>query len=561
MSIDQDELIAKMRRALLDAYQVVGNQRDAIKSLSAIPHKVGVVIRVQQNAKVEHFRRGDKIITTEHADTPGQIGTVLREIDFDGEIRVEIGEDTFYVKVYNRETRQLIKNAKVQLLNSGRSASSVEVAVDGQLLVVSYPEGSSMHIRPGTFVTLSAETMQIVDVLDDTDLHGPVAIFLRHHEKGHKAEVLLNGERVIVHSGWFYGSDDAKEGDRLQLDPSSLVIIENLGQDDIQYTASDAQLVDWDQIGGLAQAKDTLRFMVEAPSLHQQLMRDYGIKPATGAVLIGPHGTGKTLLAKAAAKTFRDMHGGDQNPYLYIKGPELLSRFVGDAEAAVRFLFSRSRRFYEIYGYPMLIFIDEAEALLQTRGSGISSDVNNTVVAQFLAEMDGFENAHAFVLLATNRIDLIDPAILRDNRVGTVISVPRPDVSAAEEIFAIHLNRKPLNNGFDSRELAQYGARLLYDPAQVLYRLVRSGDGSILPLTLGDIASGAMIFGVVERAVKNSMTRDLLNGGHASGIGKEDIARAVSSVLTEQRLLDHKQDLAAIMLNEGGEFKKVVKVN
>ncbi|MGD0460946.1 MAG: CDC48 family AAA ATPase [Tepidisphaeraceae bacterium] len=201
--------------------------------------------------------------------------------------------------------------------------------------------------------------------------------------------------------------------------------------------------VNWDDIGGLAEVKRQLTEAIEWPLKHAELFAKAGVRPAKGLLLAGPPGVGKTLLAKAAATQ-------SNANFISVKGPELMGRYVGESEKAVREVFRKAR-----HAAPCVIFFDEIEALLPHRGSD-SSGVGDRVIAQFLAEMDGVEELRGVLVMgATNRLDLVDPAVLRPGRFDLVVKLPLPDQAARREVFQVHLRGKPLAKGIDCAELAR----------------------------------------------------------------------------------------------------------
>lgn len=201
------------------------------------------------------------------------------------------------------------------------------------------------------------------------------------------------------------------------MDPSGLVVVRDLGKDTQRFSLNQPSTVTWDDIGGLVDAKQQMLEAVELPWKHPDLYAHYGKKPLRGVLLYGPPGCGKTMLGAAAASSLARTHGKDQieSGYLYVKGPEILDPFVGVTEATIRELFERGRAHEKAHGYPATLFIDEADAILGKRGGNgpNSSIIDHTVVAQFLSEMDGLDKNGTIVILATNRADILDPAVTR----------------------------------------------------------------------------------------------------------------------------------------------------
>ena len=205
--------------------------------------------------------------------------------------------------------------------------------------------------------------------------------------------------------------------------------------------------IDYTDIGGLARQIEAIRDAVELPFLHADLFREHQLRPPKGILLYGPPGCGKTLIAKAVAnslaKQVQRVRGGDDDQatsyFLNIKGPELLNKYVGETERHIRLVFQRARE-KASEGTPVIVFFDEMDSIFRTRGSGVSSDVENTIVPQLLSEIDGVEGLENVIVIgASNREDMIDPAILRPGRLDVKIKIERPDAEAARDIFSKYI--------------------------------------------------------------------------------------------------------------------------
>jgi proteasome-associated ATPase len=299
---------------------------------------------------------------------------------------------------------------------------------------------------------------------------------------------------------------------------------------------------------------------VELPYRNPEIVEFYHRRRIKGVLLYGPPGCGKTMLGKATATSIARMNAKDtkHNGFLYIKGPEILERFVGVAEAVVRQLFQRARKHKEQFGFPAVIFIDEAEALLSKRGSGISSDVEKTMVPMFCTEMDGMEESDALVILATNRPDILDPAIIRNGRIDRKIKIERPTLESAINIFMLNLKDAPLNNGYSHDELARLGAVELFRKDRILYRINVKDRGDV-DFALSDIINGGMVAGVVDEAKSIAMKRDIINNVRG-GLRKEDIILAVDLIEQQNRDLDHTDELSEFTHDFLGDLTSVKKL-
>ena len=301
---------------------------------------------------------------------------------------------------------------------------------------------------------------------------------------------------------------------------------------------------------------------IESPHLHQDLYKHYGKKPIKGILLWGPPGCGKTLLAQAAANAQAKLHGQKTaTGFFSVKGPELLSRFVGDAEAAIRNLFQQGREHQQAEGYPALIFIDEAEALLSKRGSGISSDVERTIVPAFLTEMDGFVGSGSIVILATNRPDVLDPAVIRSGRIDRKIQITRPTKTSATSIFLISLKKLPIQKGQRRKKLAEAAADILFSNQHPLYKIVID-DGKVpraMTMGLQHICNGAMLASIINRAASHAMSRDIEQGTH-TGLALEDIEAAFIEEYEENIPLEHQLALEEFTRDFADQVINIKKV-
>lgn len=433
-----------------------------------------------------------------------------------------------YVETFQR----LQKQANPYAVVVATRADTIVINFGGKTVEVQ--RGKHSGLRPGSTVKLVAETMQILDVVDSPPAAGEVCTVSRVSTSS-VCEIDRAGTARAVS---YYGT--LEEGDRVVLDASGSVVVANLGKPPNDCTMSDATGVTWDDIGGLVEAKKQLREAVEAPTLHADLLARYGKKPIKGVLLYGAPGCGKTMLGKAAATALGALHGNTGGAFFYVKGPELLNMYVGASEQNVRNLFTAARRHKKTHGYPAIVFIDEADAILGKRGSMFGT-LTGTVVPAFLAEMDGLQDSGALVLLATNRPDTLDPAIVRDGRIDRRIKVSRPSREDAREIL---LKRLEQCGSLTSTEaLADAASDALYDSKLALYYIRTHATVSRgKPLTLGHIVSGAMLAGVVDRATSIAMQRALA-GGEVE-VSEADMRAAVQETFRQAQDINHADEIA-----------------
>lgn len=263
----------------------------------------------------------------------------------------------------------------------------------------------------------------------------------------------------------------------------------------------DFHLIDWGEIGGLKSQIQEIRDSIELPMKQANLYRKFGITPSKGIVLYGPPGCGKTMVAKAIASQFLDGQKLTKDSFIYLKGGEMLSPYVGVAENNIKGIFDRARNNHKKNHTRTVIFIDEAEAILPARGSRRSSDVDSTIVPTFLSEMDGFEENSTLIILATNFIDQLDPAAVRPGRIDLHIRINRPTREDLEDIFKIYLRRSYLRDKLD--DLAKFGAEKL----------------SGLP---DQMINGAQVKNIVDKASLLALKRSISKGSN-TGVQLEDL--------------------------------------
>ena len=315
----------------------------------------------------------------------------------------------------------------------------------------------------------------------------------------------------------------------------------------------------WADIGGQDDAKRELIRAIQWPVLYPELFLLFKRKRSRGVLLYGPPGCGKTLLGKAVVRLLAALYHrkADDGGFKYVKGHQLLDQYLGNSEKAVKSLFDEARRWREQRGYPAVLFFDEADALFKRRAAGAESGF--TLVPALLAEMDGMDDSGAFVILATNRPDALDIAITRPGRIDRRIRITRPDRGAAETIFRIHLEGVFLDHGLTARQLSAVAAAGLFDPAHRLYELEFEDGPRVREFLLKDLASGALIQNIVDRATANKMEQCIEQGVKA-GLGEADVRQAVLETLAEQRQSRHAEELEDFAESAGLRLDAVRKI-
>ncbi|MBW3087138.1 proteasome ATPase [Bifidobacterium sp. 82T24] len=322
---------------------------------------------------------------------------------------------------------------------------------------------------------------------------------------------------VAIRSGAL-ANTEFDHGDRVLLDASGTIALETLPrQDEGDLVLEEVPDVSFDDIGGLDAQIDQIRDAVELPFLHRDLFERYDLTPPRGVLLYGPPGNGKTLIAKAVANSLAKGSGDESGVFLSVKGPEILSKFVGESERIIRSIFDRARR-RAADGSPVIVFIDEMDSLLRTRGSGVSSDVETTIVPQFLSELDGIETLrNVMVIGASNRIDMIDPAVLRPGRLDVKIRIDRPGRSQAASILRHYLTDDlPLADGATADDLVAVTAGDIFrrDASRHVCDIADE-SGQWTSVYFADLISGAMLKNIVDRAKTAAVKASITQGREA----------------------------------------------
>ncbi len=434
------------------------------------------------------------------------------------------------------------------IFSSPNDDGTANVFVSGRKMKVSvHPRIPLAELRKGQEVILN-EALNIIEARG-FDSQGEV-VRLKDVLEGNRALVTLHfDEEKVADLGDPLLAQRLSVGDHLLYDPRSGYVIEKLPKSESEeLVLEEIPDIDYEHIGGLHKELEQVRDAVELPFLHPELFSEFKLAAPKGVLLYGPPGCGKTLIAKAVANSIArklgHLTGKEVRSYfLHVKGPELLNKYVGESERQVREVFKKAKE-RASSGHPVIVFFDEMDALFRTRGTGISSDIESTIVPQFLSEIDGVERlTNVIVIGASNRQDLIDPAVLRAGRLDVKVKVSRPDAVAATDIFSKYVTE---SLPFDPVEVQRFRgdtkalvAHVISSTVEQMYSTseenkfieVTYANGEKETLYFKDFASGALIEGIVSRAKKFAVKRAL--AGEGRGLRGEDLVRAIREEFKE----------------------------
>ena len=408
---------------------------------------------------------------------------------------------------------------------------SVDVFTGGRKLRVSVsPNVMVTDLQRGQEVMLN-EALNVV-AAKGFERAGDVVTLKEILDGGDRALVVGHtDEERIVYLADILLDAPLRIGDSLLMEPRSAYVFERIPKSEVEeLVLEEVPNIDYTDIGGLSAQIEAIRDAVELPFLHADLFREHKLRPPKGILLYGPPGCGKTLIAKAVANSLSKQmakergEGEAKSYFLNIKGPELLNKYVGETERHIRLVFQRARE-KASEGTPVIVFFDEMDSIFRTRGSGVSSDVENTIVPQLLSEIDGVEGLENVIVIgASNREDMIDPAILRPGRLDVKINIERPDAEAARDIFSkyltsdlpIHIDDLGEHAGSaeatTSAMIQSTVERMYTEMEENRFLEVTYANGDKEILYFKDFNSGAMIQNIVDRAKKMAI-KDLLESG------------------------------------------------
>ena len=471
---------------------------------------------------------------------------------------------------------------------AGEGAETVEVVTSGRRMLLTIAPGlDTSDLTVGATVRLN-EALTVLEVSSALPTTGVTAVFRDVLADGLRARVVMgNDEEHIVHlAESLRGGRTAdhpapvRSGDAVLVDPKAAVAFEVVPKAEVdELLLEEIPTVDYSDIGGLGPQIEQIRDAIELPFIHHDLYREFHLAPPKGVLLYGPPGCGKTLIAKAVAHSLaraaalsrgEDVSNGTypNSYFLSIKGPELLNKYVGETERHIRSIFERARE-KATEGNPVIVFFDEMDSIFRTRGSGVSSDMETTIVPQLLAEIDGVEDLRNVIVIgASNREDMIDPAILRPGRLDLKIRIDRPDRDAAVDILGKYITTDlrfdPDDmNGAEPTEhvgalIDRVAERLYTRDADTTYVHLVFASGRRSSLYLADLTSGAMLRNIVDRAKKLAI-KDIVHGS-GKGLTTDDFLDAVDAEFAENTDLPNTSNPQEWARLTGVRGERVVEV-
>jgi proteasome-associated ATPase len=533
--------VASEHERRLDEYE---RQVDDLQAqLKALEEEVVVLRRRLQDAPKRVRTLEERLL-----ETKGQLAQAVSQNE---KLSATLREAREHIAALREEVEKLTMppSAYGTFLNLNDDGTVDIFTAGRKMRVAVHPELETDELRRGQEVVLN-ESLNVV-LSRGPEISGEVVTFKELLGEGDRALVVgrADEERVCELAEPLIG-EKLRAGDHLLMEARSGLLVERLPRPEVEeLILEEVPDVSYDDVGGLDDQIDQIQDAVELPYLYAELFAEHDLQPPKGILLYGPPGCGKTLIAKAVANSLAgrvaEKTGNDKTRsyFLNIKGPELLNKYVGETERQIRLIFQRAREKSE-EGVPVIVFFDEMDSLFRTRGTGISSDIESTIVPQLLAEIDGVESLkNVIVIGASNREDLIDPAILRPGRLDVKIKIERPDEVSAKQIFGRYLvptlplgDDEVKKSGGDPAKavdvMIDEAVKLMYsteDENRFLEVTYQNGDKEIL--FFKDFSSGAMIENIVRRAKKLSIKRQI--GGAAKGIVTQDLLDSIKQEFRE----------------------------
>jgi proteasome-associated ATPase len=496
-------------------------------------------------AEVEHLRarlaeapKRMRTLEERLLETKGQLSQAIARNE---KLSYTLREAREHIATLREEVDKLTQPPSAYGVVVGKNEDgTIDVLTSGRKMKVAlHPEIDHLELEIGSEVVLN-ESFNVV-LARSPEITGEVVTIKEVLEDGVRALIVgrADEERICELADTVRGIH-LRAGDTMRLDHRTNLLLEKLPRPEVEdLLLEEVPDISYDDIGGLDEQIEQIADAVELPFLHADLFAEHRLPAPKGILLYGPPGCGKTLIAKAVANSLARKVAaatGDEKGRSYfinIKGPELLNKYVGETERQIRMVFQRAREKSE-EGWPVIVFFDEMDSMFRTRGTGVSSDMESTIVPQLLAEIDGVEGLRNVIVIgATNREDLIDPAILRPGRLDVKIKIERPNKEAATQIFSRYLTEEiPLAAGESVTEMIATTVDEMYSEDEINRFLeVTYANGDKEVLYFKDFASGAMIENIVRRSKKLAIKRVI--GGGAKGVSTADLVASIKQEYKE----------------------------
>ena len=526
-------------RRLAEYERQVGDLQDQLKSLE---EEVVILRRRLQDAPKRVRTLEERLL-----ETKGQLAQAVSQNE---RLSATLREAREHIAALREEVEKLTMppSAYGTFLGANEDGTVDVFSAGRKMRVAAHPELEIKEMKRGQEVVLN-ESLNVV-LARGPDVQGEVVIYKELLEDGTRALIIgrADEERVCELGDELLGVK-LRSGEHLLMDGRSGLLVERIPRPEVEeLVLEEVPDITYADVGGLDDQIEQIHDAVELPYLFADLFHEHDLQPPKGILLYGPPGCGKTLIAKAVANSLASRvaektgNKKTRSYFLNIKGPELLNKYVGETERQIRLIFERAREKSE-EGVPVIVFFDEMDSLFRTRGTGISSDIESTIVPQLLAEIDGVETLkNVIVIGASNREDLIDPAILRPGRLDVKIKIERPDEESSKQIFSRYLvsslpiaeDESKLHDGdLDAtvKAMIDVAAAAMYatdEPNRFLEVTYQNGDKEILYFK--DFSSGAMIENIVRRSKKLAIKRTIAGGSR--GICTQDL---IDSIKQEYR--------------------------
>jgi proteasome-associated ATPase len=527
-------------RRLAEYERQVDELQDQLKSLE---EEVVVLRRRLQDAPKRVRTLEERLL-----ETKGQLAQAVSQNE---RLSATLREAREHIAALREEVEKLTMppSAYGTFLGSNDDGTVDVFSAGRKMRVAAHPELELDELKRGQEVVLN-ESLNVV-LARGPEVQGEVVVFKELLDDGKRALIVgrADEERVCELGDDLVGVR-IRSGEHVLMDSRSGMLVERIPRPEVEeLVLEEVPDITYADVGGLDDQIEQIHDAVELPYLHAELFHEHDLQPPKGILLYGPPGCGKTLIAKAVANSLAsrvaEKTGNEKTRsyFLNIKGPELLNKYVGETERQIRLIFERAREKSE-EGVPVIVFFDEMDSLFRTRGTGISSDIESTIVPQLLAEIDGVETLkNVIVIGASNREDLIDPAILRPGRLDVKIKIERPDEESSKQIFSRYLvptlpiaeDETKLFDGDASRAVASMidaAVATMYatdEANRFLEVTYQNGDKEVLYFK--DFSSGAMIENIVRRSKKLAIKRAIAGG--AKGICTQDLLDSIKQEYRE----------------------------